>query len=163
MPARREDPAIKSGKAKGGVYWTDAAAESAAQIGADALDWDVIPKELDKDAVDKWRELQQRYQDTPLRFHENDRDLLIAFCECWSLRQAAITAVRDEGMLVKGRSGSDGNRLVKSPLLQVIRDQTALLIRLSRELGFGPDAAARAGLKMAREGRADNAYDPFPG
>jgi P27 family predicted phage terminase small subunit len=161
MPARREDPALKQGKAKGGILWLDAAAENAARLGIDALDWGTIPEELDEAARKKWQELQQRYSSNELRFHENDRDMLALFCATYSLRLMVLDALCDEGVMVEGRSSADAHRTVKSPLLAVVRDQTSLLIRLATELGMSPNAAAKAGLVNAKLGEEAAGYDPF--
>lgn len=161
MPARRNDPALKPGKAPGGILWVDQAAEQAAKVGGDALVWSTVPPELDKAGRAKWIELAARYQDQELRFRENDRDALQSYCETWSLRQAVLHELLAGGIMVKGRSSADAHREVKSPLLGVFRDLSSLLHRLSSALGMNPDAAVKMGLASHKYAQEVGEYDPF--
>ncbi len=163
MPARRVPSEEKADKPPGdaGILWLQQREQAVADAGGVGIDWANIPEPLDDVALAKWTELASRFADQPTRLREGSRDLVILYVQTWSIRQAALAQVSTQGPTIPGRSPSDKGRPVKHPGLQTIRDMTVLLIRISRELGFGEDSAGRLGLRDAQKGGGDDGYDPF--
>jgi len=75
-----------------------------------------------------------------------DTDIIVAYCEAVVRYRRASKAYGDSVGILKGRDGGP----VANPLHRIVRDWSAEIRVLARELGLSP--AARAGLHIEGEG-----------
>lgn len=111
------------------------------------------PRWLPAEAKREWRRIVKICHAHPIWLQHADRAALVAYCIAWSTYREAAASIARDGVLVPGRSPSDGARagLVKNPAVQIVRDAGEQLRRWSRELGFTPDSRQRIAIGPEEE------------
>jgi P27 family predicted phage terminase small subunit len=99
-----------------------------------------MPKDLDPVARAAWRHTVREMGSSGV-ITAADAHILRLYCEVWSRYRQAAGMLADFPPLV-----NDRGHLTKNPLHQVVRDDSDLVLRLTRELGLSP--AARASLQL---------------
>jgi P27 family predicted phage terminase small subunit len=153
MPARRDsvlkivDPGL------------DAAAGAA--IGGMGLDWATVPSDVGAcaDSAAEWARLGGVFASEPVRFREGDRAALAMYCVAFAIVRLAGVELLAAGVLVAGRSRSDGSRKVRSPAMATWTAASAQLRYWARELGLTPDARVRQGIVDKPEVDDGNPFD----
>lgn len=108
------------------------------------LDAPVPPDEISAEALEVWRRVTEAM--APSRtITAADTDVLFAYCETRVAYGEALRIYRSTGFLVVGRNRG-GDRFVKSPMHQIVRDLANQLRQYARELGLSP--IARAGIEL---------------
>jgi P27 family predicted phage terminase small subunit len=91
-----------------------------------------------------------------------DHDVLRLLCEAIGRYHHAAGLLAQTGPIITAAGrGARRGELVKSPLVQIVRDEAALIRSLARELGLTP--AARAGLRTGSETERDPFADFLDG
>ena len=119
------------------------------------------PTWLPREARAEWRRIVAVCSKHPTWLQHTDRAVLTAYCLAWSVyREAAESLVRD-GVLIPGRSPSNGARrgLVKNPAVQIVRDSGEQVRRFARELAFSPDSRQRIAIGPSEEDDGDDLFD----
>ena len=99
-----------------------------------------MPKGMDPVARAAWRHTVREMGSSGV-ITAADAHILRLYCEAWSRYRKAADMLADFPPLL-----NDRGHLTKNPLHQVVRDDSDLMLRLTRELGLSP--ASRASLQL---------------
>lgn len=108
-----------------------------------------MPEGMGEAAAAKWRELVPMIARlVPLQ--DVDADALRQYCEAAVLRVKAVTELEVGPLLLVGPNGAQyGN-----PLMRIIKEQDALMTRLSERFGLDPASRRRLQVEAAKKGNA---------
>lgn len=108
-----------------------------------------LPEYLDADAIAVWRRLAPSLEQRGM-LTEWDVDLFGAFCTAVVHHRRAVILANNANVLLHG--AATGNRLVKHPAMQVIRDQLAIMATLSTRFGLTPGDRASISIPQPEGG-----------
>jgi len=111
-----------------------------------------MPTWLSREARAEWRRLVPELLKLGI-LARIDRAVLATYCETWADYFAAVKAVRKDGKWYTSNSGAKHQH----PMVQVLAESRATLLRFAQEFGLTPSARAR--IKVAEPKEAD--ADPF--
>lgn len=80
-----------------------------------------------------------------------DRAYLVVYCEAWQAYCEASQALRDHGVVVKGREDT----LVKNPAAQVMRDAADLMLKYGSRFGLSPSDRVKLAVQPAQDEGAE--------
>lgn len=116
----------------------------------DAPDW------LDAEALAEWRRVAPTLERLDLLKPE-DRALLSAYCETWSVYVAAVQRVRAEGLTITSPKSGVVHR---NPAVTVAETARMHLLRLASEFGLTPAAEQRLAVAPGDDGDGLNPFAP---
>lgn len=116
----------------------------------DAPDW------LDAEALAEWRRVAPTLERLDLLKPE-DRALLSAYCETWSVYVAAVQPVRAEGLTITSPKSGVVHR---NPAVTVAETARMHLLRLASEFGLTPAAEQRLAVAPGDDGDGLNPFAP---
>lgn len=117
---------------------------------SDAPDW------LDAEALAEWRRVAPTLERLDLLKPE-DRALLSAYCETWSVYVAAVQRVRAEGLTITSPKSGVVHR---NPAVTVAETARMHLLRLASEFGLTPAAEQRLAVAPGDDGDGLNPFAP---
>lgn len=116
-----------------------------ANLGGLGMHWYDVPQQLTGEGLLEWEHLAEQFRDQPTRFREADRRAVTAYCECVDLLALATDELRGEGLMVKGRSNSDADRMVKNAAWSMWRNADTAVRAWANALALTPTARRRSG------------------
>lgn len=116
----------------------------------DSPDW------LDAEALAEWRRVAPTLERLDLLKPE-DRALLSAYCETWSVYVAAVQRVRAEGLTITSPKSGVVHR---NPAVTVAETARMHLLRLASEFGLTPAAEQRLAVAPGDDGDGLNPFAP---
>lgn len=131
-----------------------------ATFGGLGIDWSVVPEDLVGVGRTAWEHLAETFASDPARFREADRRALAAYCTAVEMEARAAEALRENGVLVEGRSRED-RRPVRSPAWAMWRDAQTAVRQWGNELGLSPSSRSR--LKLPEPGGSSEGNPFAPG
>jgi len=112
-----------------------------------------MPEGMGEAAAAKWRELVPMIARL-VQLQDVDADALRQYCEAAVLRVKAVVELEGAPLLLVGPNGSQyGN-----PLMRIIKEQDALMARLSERFGLDPASRRRLHVEAAK---ADSVFAEF--
>jgi P27 family predicted phage terminase small subunit len=105
------------------------------------------PKDLDKVAKKKWKELIRLLRAMDL-LTKADGDLIELYCLAYSRRQAAQATLRKFGVILNSKQGG----LYRSPFLDVVNQASKEMQKLAKSLGLDPMSRKKLGIVTWRFG-----------
>lgn len=113
-----------------------------------AADLPEMPDDMDPEAQAVWRHVLRDMGRTGI-IRSADADVLRCYCEAVSRYAAASRLYAQSGPLTRGQRGE----VVRSPLHQIVRDNSDEIRQFARELGLSP--SARTGLRIEPDRAVD--------
>lgn len=108
-----------------------------------------IPEGMGERAAAKWRAIVPLIaRQVPLK--EVDADALRQYCEAAVLREKAVAELDGAPLLLSGPNGAE----YANPLMRIIKEQDALMARLSERFGLDPASRRRLQVEAAKTGNA---------
>lgn len=130
-----------------------------ADLGGIGLDFTREPEGLSQSGQSAWQHLAATFASTPTRFREADRAAVTAYCLSVEMAERAAEALRQEGLLIDGRSSADSARSVRNPAWAMWRDANTAVRQWSVELALTPTSRQRARLDAGTDTSSED--NPF--
>lgn len=127
--------------------------------GIPLLNWYDVPLHLTGEGLLEWEHLAEYFRDDPDGPRETERVAACSLCEAVEMRALAAESLREDGLVVPGRSESDSKRSVKNAAWSQWRGADTAVRAWASALGVTPNARRRA--TRSTKASATPADNPF--